>query len=73
MNQVEREERAMSVRVEVAPGTGVAGARRTRSRRLRPGLRRAWVWLVLKQVDDPGAEHREYLERTMRLAPLHWR
>ena len=73
MNQVEREERAMSVRVEVAHGAGVAGAWRARSRRLRAGLRRAGVWLALKQVDDPGAEQREYLERTMRLAPLHWR
>jgi hypothetical protein len=73
MSKVEREERAMPVHAEVAPGAVVAGAQLPRSRRLRAGLRRAWVRLVLERVGDPGAEQREYLTRTMRLAPLHWR
>ena len=63
----------MSVQAENIRATRRAAARRAAPRAALAVLGRAWTWLVLERVDEPSARQRAFVERTMRVAPVHWR
>jgi len=63
----------MSVQAEIIRATRRAAGWRAAPRAALAVLGRVWTWLALERVDEPSERQHAFVERTMRIAPVHWR